>query len=847
MDNSAQITAATGEFLWLDTWSTTRSGRKHLLLLAVIPLFFTFFFSWSAFHYGTPGFRVDKTQRGLHVSTVFQQNNPIRTGDLIIAVNNEPYREILGHQALHPDSPAQSPTSITVKRNNQTITFAPRLFPVTWPLYFSIAWPHLLLIILFLSLGIPALFQASAKEPAGLFFFMLCWFATTIATTLPSHFGLLQPEIISLSFFAITLSNWLAFAGFAHFTCRFPRERDLCAKKPWLVIFLYGMPPLLALVPTLYFAGMTSAFFSDLQRFRNIALPFIILGSFGKHCIDLKHLKSPFAKNQVKLTLAAYWISFAPYFFFYLLPNLFYDQPLISFRIVLLAATILPAAYLVALLRYRLLGVDRLISRILSYFITISLLSLCYGFLLALIKRWFFGRQILSEEFFLLFLLAIALTLNPLVNRLQKLIDHAFFRYRSNDNILLYTFSQKLAATLNFDDLISLIIDELPQQLQLTKSGLLQLEDHHRRLYPATISLNALLQPESRIIEQFNKGVQAFFSQEEQDDGPLNIELSNLQQAGFTLALPLRGNSLSLSGILLLGPRKDGGLFREDDIRLLATLANQITIALKNSLHYTSMIKSKQQLEILFSKVVQTEKMAALGEMSATLAHEIKNPLGIIRSSAQYLAESKRSDEITREMLAYIIDEVDGLNVILSNILGLAKFKEPNIHPIDLQKELPLLFDQWRHSDDHNRDIRLHCEVDRQLPLFYGDLQQIRQVLLNLLRNSEDALAGPGNIYLEIQKEGEFVLIRVADDGPGIAEEHMDELFGKFFTTREDGLGLGLTVCRQIIQAHHGTIIMDNAKNGGAEVCIRLPLQPGTIPQPDINNKIYDECANTDT
>ena len=836
MDNSAQLTAATGKFLWQDTWPSTRSKRQYLLLLAAIPLLLTLYFSWSAFHYKTPGFSVDKTQHGLHVSTVFQQNNPIRTGDLIIGVNNATYEEILGRLALHPDSPVQAPASITVKRNNQTIILAPRLSAVTWPLYFSIVWPHLLLVALFLLLGVPALYRAPTQEPAGLFWFMLCWFATTFASTLPSHFGLLQPQIISLSFFAITISNWLAFAAFAHFTCRFPLERDLCSQRPWLVILLYAMPPLVALAPTLYSAGLSSAFFSNLQRFRNLALPIIILGSFGKHFIDLRHLQSPFAKNQVKLTLAAYWLTFAPYFFFYLLPNLIHDQPIISFRIVLLSATFLPAAYLVALLRYRLLGVDRLISRIFAYFITISLLTLCYGLLLAMIKQWFFGRQTISQGFFLLFLLAVALALNPLVNQLQRVIDHAFFRYRTNDNLLLYTFSQKLAATLEFDDLISLIIDELPQQLQVTKSGLALLNDHHRRLYPATNSLDVLLQPESEIIRRFNQGVQVIFSQEEQDDGPLHAELRSLHQAGFSLALPLRGDPSTLSGILLLGPRKDGGLFREDDIRLLATLANQITIALKNSLHYTSMIASKQQLEILFSKVVQTEKMAALGEMSATLAHEIKNPLGIIRSSAQYLAEEKRSEEITREMLAYIIDEVDALNVILSNILGLAKFKAPVFRPIELQKELVLLCDQWRHSTDHNQDILLHCRVEEHLPLFYGDLQQIRQVLLNLLRNSEDALAGPGNIFVEVRKQGKFVLIEVADDGPGIAREHMDELFGKFFTTREDGLGLGLTVCRQIIHAHHGRITMDNRKSGGARVQIQLPLQPETVSKQDIND-----------
>ncbi|HHB77491.1 MAG TPA: GAF domain-containing protein, partial [Desulfobulbus sp.] len=747
MDNSAQITAATGEFLWKDSWSKIRSNRKYLLLLAGIPLLLTLFFSWSAFHYGTPGFRVDKTQHGLHVSTVFQPHSPVRVGDLIIAVNNEPYTQILGHLLLKPISFRQYPNSITVQRNGETLTVIPVLHSVSWSRYLLIAWPHLLLIALFLLLGILALLCASPEEPAGLFFFLLCWFATTIATTLPSHFGLLQPEIISLSFLAITLSNWLAFAGLAHFTCRFPRERDLCARRPWLPVLLYCMPPLLALVPTLYAAGINSDFFSELQRFRNLGVPVIILGAFVKHLSDLRYLQSPFAKNQVKLTVSAYWLSFAPYFFLYLIPNLLYDRPLISFRIVLLTGTILPAAYLVALLRYRLLGVDRLISRTLAYFITIGLLTLSYALLLALIKRWFFGRHIVSEELFLLYLLAIAFTINPLINHVQRLIDRAFFRYRPSDNSLLFQFSRKLAATLQFEELISLITDELPDLLQITQSAILLLDNTSSRLYPKELALDVFTTGAGRIIQQFNRGAHVLFSHERQAEPQLNRELRQLRQQGVNLALPLSGDTTSLSGILLLGPRKDGGLFREDDIRLLATLANQITIALKNSLHYTSMIESKQQLEILFSKVVQTEKMAALGEMSATLAHEIKNPLGIIRSSAQYLAEAKRPDEITQEMLSYIIDEVDGLNLILSNILGLAKFKDPNFRSIELQKELPLLCDQWRHSDDHNPDIHIHCRVKDHLPLFYGDMQQLRQVLLNLLRNSEDALAGPGNIF----------------------------------------------------------------------------------------------------
>jgi len=817
--------ATKGTHLTKDKTQRSALRKKHLALLAVVPLLATCIFSLAAFRYGSPGFRVDKTQHGLYISKVLIDQNPVQPGDLIVAVNGMPYTKVLGLFLLNAPSGQGSTTSVTLLRDRRTFNFTPAFTSITWAVYLAVAWPHLLLIFLFLFLGAIALFRADPGQPAALFYFMLCWFATTVATTLPSHFGLLQPKIISLSFLGITISNWLAFGALAHFICRFPRERDLCRSRPWLASILYLVPPFIALGLALSTAGLTTAFFSALQRFRNLFVPAVITGSFLKHAIDLRHLRSPSAKNQVKLSLTAYWLTFAPYLTLYLLPNLIFDRPLISFRIVLLAATVLPAAYLIALLRYRLLGIDRLISRTIAYFIVVFLLTMAYTALLALLKRWFFGRQIFSEEIFLIFLLAIALGFTPLINRTQILIDRYFFRYRPDDNALLFDFSQKLASTLRLSELITLITNELPQQIQVTASALLLLEEIYSTLYSEHLRFGDHPWPASRLVKQFRNGEQALFCHEEHTDQQLNVELSELDAAGFVLALPLRVGVLP-SGVLLLGPRKDGRLFREDDIRLLATLANQAALALKNSLHYTSLVKSKKQLEILFSKVAQTEKMAALGEVSATLAHEIKNPLGIIRSSAQYLAAEKRPAEIHQEMLHYIIDEVDGLNTVITNILGLAKFKNPIFNPIDLQQRISKLCSQWQGLDNHNQNIRIRCTIARRLPLLYADFQQLRQVLFNLLRNSEEALGDGGNITLSVEKEKEFVLFRLQDDGPGIAEAHSGDLFKKFFTTKKDGLGLGLSVCEQIVAAHHGSIILHNQPTGGVEAVIRLPFQP---------------------
>ncbi len=842
MDDIKGITA---EKTWdpsIDEKSPPFTVRKNLFFVIIaIPLLMLFIFSFAAFQHGVPGFRVDKSQQGLRVASVVHDINPVQTGDVVVAINGLPYARVLGLLLL-PSSTQLVPPSVTVLRGEETIHFTPVFMPLTWAAYLAVAWPHLLLTTLFLTLGSIALFRAPPGQPVFLFFFMLCAFSNTIASTLPSQFGLLQPEIISLSFVSIALSNWCAFGAFAHFICRFPVERDLFRGRAVSASLLYLVPMAIAVGGALITAGLTENFFTALQRYRNLCVPLLLIGSFGKHIVDLRYLVSPSAKNQVKLSLFAYWPTFAPYLLLYLLPNLLIDQPLISFRIVLLAAVVLPAAHLIALLRYKLLGVDRLISRATAYFIVIVLLTVTYTALLALMKRWFFGRQIFSEDIFLLFLLFIALGITPLINWIQKIIDHYFFRYRPNDNAVLFEFSQKLASALQFSDLVNLINDELPRRIQISKSAFLLIEEKRSRLFPEDLRIGSSPWPESKLFQEFRRGSQAILCLEKQNDPVLNRELSQLCEAGYRLVLSLRGGT-TLTGALLLGSRKDGRPYRDHDIQMLVILANQVAVALDNSLHYTSLVKSKEQLETLFTKVVQAKKMASLGEMTATLAHEIKNPLGIIRSSAQYLAKAERPAETREEMLGYIIDEVDGLDSVVSNILGLAKFKKPVLKPIDLQKHISKLCSQWQFSDDHNLRVDIQCSIASRLPLLYADYQQLRQVLLNLFLNSEEAMEDGGTITLSVEEESDFVVMRLQDNGPGIAEEYTDELFKNFFTTKDDGLGMGLTISRQIIAAHHGRITIKNLPEKGVEVEVHLPFRPlVTLGQEVIEEGHADEC-----
>jgi signal transduction histidine kinase len=165
----------------------------------------------------------------------------------------------------------------------------------------------------------------------------------------------------------------------------------------------------------------------------------------------------------------------------------------------------------------------------------------------------------------------------------------------------------------------------------------------------------------------------------------------------------------------------------------------------------------------------------------------------------------------------------------VTNILGLAKFKKPDIRAITLEKEIPKLCQQWKHSSDHDSDISIQYSIAHDLPPLYVDFQQLRQVLLNLILNSEEALENDGIIILSVWQENDFAVFQLQDDGPGIAEEHIDELFKNFFTTKTDGLGLGLAVCKQIISAHHGFITIGNLPENGVEVLIYLPFRPAEM------------------
>jgi len=811
-------------------FSDIPAARKNIALaVIIIPVCMFMVFFFSVLYSGTPGFRVDKTQNGLKIEKIKQKINPVMPGDIIISINGMPYPRILS--CFFHDSPGSGKnTIITILRQGKKIQFTPELINVSPSQFLRFAWPHLILIIMLIALGMLSYLRASAEQPALLFLISTVFFATTFSATIPSHFGILAPRIISLSFFTLAVSNWIAFGACLHFVFSFPVRRNIIKKRKALIPVFYLFAPAVSIAGAFLPADNMTQFWPWLQRLRNIGLPVIVLVAFAKHCIDFRSISGSLEKNQIKLIISSYWLSFGPYLIFYAIPNIAFNTPFMPFRLVVLSSAILPGAYFIALVRYRLLDTDKMISRTIAYIFLICLLFFSYSYLMILLKRSFIGRSMYSEEFFMIYIIAATILFGPANRIVSGCLDRIFMPEAVYNYTMLPAMTRQIGTCVVMKDLGHMLTHTIPENFHIQHIILMVFNDTDINFYPESSCFDKLHLNTGLLKLHLSSDRDYIFCGSPHYPPELMDQLNILQNNGIELIFALRCSS-GLAGIIFLGKRQDEKPYTRRDIEIFITIFNQAGLALENALHYESLVKSKKQIERMFKKVAQAEKLAALGEMATSLAHELKNPLGIIRSSAQYLSSHDQDHETRIELLEYIIAEVDNLESVISNMLKLARFKSPELSSIHLCRELALLLERWTNSGNHNKKVNINLEYPDSLPEIKADFRQLQQVFLNCITNAEEVMPDGGNITIIIENTHDsMVSIRIMDTGPGIAEQDIENAFKKFFTTKEKGMGIGLPVCRQIISAHNGTISIKNRSAGGLCVNIHLPCNP--LPDP---------------
>ncbi|HKD09242.1 MAG TPA: ATP-binding protein [Bryobacteraceae bacterium] len=231
------------------------------------------------------------------------------------------------------------------------------------------------------------------------------------------------------------------------------------------------------------------------------------------------------------------------------------------------------------------------------------------------------------------------------------------------------------------------------------------------------------------------------------------------------------------------------------------------------------------ELKLNFEQMKRADRLSALGHLSAGLAHEIRNPLASIEGAASIVRAEPDNPGRRSEFLEIIQIECRRLNSLLAHFLEFARPRLPDFTLVGLEEIFDSVSSLASHAVRDDR-TKIRIEIPPNLPKAQCDPEQLKQVLLNLVLNAVQAMPDGGTVVLSAAPGGRDVLaIRVRDEGAGVPQEHLDHIFDPFFTLKEAGTGLGLSVAHGIIDQHGGSLILESNGSKGAVFLITLPLR----------------------
>jgi signal transduction histidine kinase/HAMP domain-containing protein len=232
------------------------------------------------------------------------------------------------------------------------------------------------------------------------------------------------------------------------------------------------------------------------------------------------------------------------------------------------------------------------------------------------------------------------------------------------------------------------------------------------------------------------------------------------------------------------------------------------------------------------ARLIQSERLAAIGRMAAHVTHEVRNPLSSIGLNVELLEEElAHAGPETTELLRAIHREIEHLTAITEEYLRVARLPNPHLEPEDIG-EIARGTAEFVRAELAAASVRLELDIPRGLPLTAVDEAQIRQVLINLLKNAREAMATGGRVRVQASGDDFGVLLSVADDGPGMTPEQRARVFDLFYTTKSGGTGLGLPLSQQIVVAHGGLIRCESAPGEGTVFELWFPAYRGDTRRP---------------
>lgn len=294
------------------------------------------------------------------------------------------------------------------------------------------------------------------------------------------------------------------------------------------------------------------------------------------------------------------------------------------------------------------------------------------------------------------------------------------------------------------------------------------------------------------------------------------------------LCVPVKAKD-RLLGVLELLNKKDGSGFQEEDLNILSIVANQIGTALENARLYQKLqdklLVTVEELKFTQGKLLQSERLAALGKLAQGVAHEVRNPVAIIGGLAHLLEKRIPAGDRGQKFLGEINEAVQRLERMVEEIEAFARMPKPRLRPSDLAGVIHQALAGLA-APINALGISVEMHLAPELPPVPVDPHLLGRVLQLLIENALEAMPKGGKLSFATALEGRQVKITLQDTGTGIAPETLPLVFDPFFSTKPSGTGMGLTMAHRIISEHHGDIQIRSTPGGGTAVDLRLPRWP---------------------
>ncbi len=405
-------------------------------------------------------------------------------------------------------------------------------------------------------------------------------------------------------------------------------------------------------------------------------------------------------------------------------------------------------------------------------------------------------------------------------------------RRRNQELSALIEINRMVTSSLEFDEVLETTIQGIREILHVETGSLVLVDEEIGGLiFRKTFSpeqgwiTGRTIQPEEGIVGYVVQSGEPKLVNNVERDPHFSAKVD--EETGFIshtiLCVPLRIRDRVIGAIEVTN--KLDGVFTEQDLELLQAMAASVAVAVDNASLYSELADFAKELERSQAQLVQAEKMAAIGRLAASIAHEINNPLQAIHNSLHLSLHERLGDDKRLQYLNMAQTEVQRLIEIVQRMLDFYRPSRGGVAPADVNSVVENVL-ALAHKRLQHGGVRVHTHLSPDLPFVPVVSDQITQVFLNIVINAIEAMPSGGDLRLEtmLSEDGEWVQVYFRDTGAGMSAEQITNLFEPFYTTKLDGTGLGLAISYGIIERHGGTIEVSSQPGQGATFVVKLPV-----------------------